>query len=139
MTGLDLAAPQMQRIERDGDVVAARQIGRHLAAEIGFSRPEQALIATAISELARNIVSYAERGMISFAAVDAERRQGLRITAEDRGPGIADIHAAMTDGFSTGNSLGLGLPGTQRIMDEFDIRSAPGEGVTVTVVKWKSR
>ncbi|WP_253949107.1 anti-sigma regulatory factor [Mangrovicoccus sp. HB161399] len=139
MAGLGLAPEQTQRIERDGDVVAARQIGRHLAAEIGFSRPEQALIATAISELARNIVSYAERGTIAFATVERDLRQGIRIVAEDRGPGIPDLHAAMTDGFSTGNSLGLGLPGTQRIMDEFDIRSIPGEGVTVTVVKWKSR
>ncbi len=139
MTGLGLDAMHVQRIERDGDVVAARQIGRQMAAEIGFSRPEQALIATAISELARNIVSYADWGTIAFSTVENGKRHGLRIVAEDRGPGIADIHAAMADGFSTGNSLGLGLPGTQRIMDDFEIRSIPGEGVTVTVAKWKSR
>ncbi|WP_240722419.1 anti-sigma regulatory factor [Poseidonocella sp. HB161398] len=139
MTSIELPAEHIQRIERDGDVVAARQTGRRIAAEMGFGRPEQALIATAISELARNIVSYAERGSITFRAEDHAGRRGLRIVAEDRGPGIPDLAQAMSDGFSTGNSLGLGLPGTQRIMDEFDIRSIPGEGVTVTVAKWISR
>ena len=131
------AAARFQRIERDGDVVAARQLGRALAAEIGFGRPDQALIATAISELARNIVSYAGCGHVSFTPLTLGRRRGLRIHAEDQGPGIPDLAAAMTDGFSTGKSLGLGLPGTRRIMDEFDIQSQPGKGVRVTVVKWK--
>ncbi|MBE3639834.1 anti-sigma regulatory factor [Mangrovicoccus algicola] len=133
-----LPAEQVLRIARDGDIVAARQAGRLMASEIGFSRPEQALIATAISELTRNIVSYAGTGRLSCRAVQQPRRIGLRIIAEDQGPGIPDLEAALRDGYSTGNSLGLGLPGTRRIMDDFDIRSAPGQGVTVTVTKWTS-
>ncbi len=123
-------------IQTDGDVVTSRQMGRKIATEMGFSRPDLALIATAISELARNIVNYGERGEIELGTVSSNGRQGLRIVARDEGPGIPDIEAAMRDGFSTGNSLGLGLPGTRRIVDEFDLSSKPGEGVQVTAVKW---
>ena len=133
-----LADPRTLRqgVSADGDVVTSRQLGRQIAAEMGFSRPEQALIATAISELARNIVNYAGRGEIALAMVREGGRSGLEIVARDNGPGIADLESAMTDGFSTGNSLGLGLPGTRRIVDRFDIASTPGAGVTVTAVKW---
>lgn len=130
---------RLQSIAREGDVVAARQSGRSLAEELGFSRAEQALIATAISELARNIVSYAGKGSVELGPISSAGRTGLRIYAEDQGPGIADIETALLDGFSTGNSLGLGLPGTRRIMDEFTIDSAPGKGVRITAVKWKFR
>jgi serine/threonine-protein kinase RsbT len=125
-----------QLVAADADVVGARQYGRAIAAKIGFGRADQALIATAISELARNIVSYAQRGEIDIARVTRGPRIGLQVVARDRGPGIANIDAALTDGFSTGKSLGLGLPGTKRIVDEFDIQSAPGTGVTVKIVKW---
>lgn len=128
---------QIQTIRRDADVISARQMGRRLAEDMGFGRPDQALIATAISELARNIVVYAEYGEIEVSVVRQGHRQGLRIVARDRGPGIADLGSALADGYSTGNSLGLGLPGTRRIVDDFDIRSTPGEGVEVTAIKWR--
>jgi serine/threonine-protein kinase RsbT len=124
------------QISSDADVVAARQLGRKIAGEMGFSRPDQALIATSISELARNIVNYATSGRIDITRLDSGRRQGLRVIATDKGPGIADLDVAMTDGFSTGNSLGLGLPGTRRMVDDFQISSAPGKGVEVIFVKW---
>jgi serine/threonine-protein kinase RsbT len=123
-------------IERDADVVTARQRGRQLAAACGFSTTEQTLIALAISELARNIVSYATRGTVVLRALDGERR-GIEIIARDQGPGIPDIELAMRDGYSTSKSLGLGLPGTRRVMDEFHIESAPGIGTTVTIRKWR--
>ncbi len=125
-----------QAVVEDSDVVCARQQGRNMAAKLGFGRADQALIATAISELARNIVRYAKRGEIEISEVNKGRRPGLQVIARDRGPGIIDIDAAMADGFSTGNSLGLGLPGTKRIVDEFDIQSKPGEGVTIRIIKW---
>ncbi|MEO8242647.1 MAG: anti-sigma regulatory factor [bacterium] len=125
------------RILADGDVVVARQMARKRAGELGFSRVDQALIATAISELARNIVHYAKSGHIEITEVNRGRRFGLQVVASDQGPGIADIDLAMTDGYSTGNSLGLGLPGTRRLVDEFDIESIPGRGLTVTFIKWK--
>ena len=127
----------VQAIRRDADVISARQVGRALAEDLGFSRPDQALVATAISELARNIVVYADHGKIELTAVQQGDRQGIRIVARDNGPGIADLERALSDGFSTGNSLGLGLPGTRRIVDEFDIQSTSGEGVTVIAVKWR--
>lgn len=125
-----------QIVKSDGDVVTARQLGRKMAGEMGFSRPEQALIATAISELTRNIVNYAGFGEIELGSVQMNGRRGLRFVVLDNGPGIEDLESAMIDGFSTGNSLGLGLPGTRRIVDDFDIQSKPGEGVRVTAVKW---
>lgn len=122
-------------IERDADIVTARQKGRALAAACGFSTTDQTLIALAISELARNIVSYAKRGEIVLSTVEGERR-GIEIIARDQGPGIADIELALRDGYSTAKSLGLGLPGARRVMDEFEIESELGRGTTVTVRKW---
>lgn len=124
-------------VNRDADIVTARQLGRELAAKAGFVGSDLTLIATAISEVARNIISYAESGEIRLALADKDGRQGLLVVAEDRGPGIADINQAMQDGFSTGKSLGLGLPGARRLMDEFEIVSEPGKGVTVTMWKWR--
>ena len=123
-------------IERDPDIVAARQSGRELAARIGFKGSELTLIATAISEIARNIVSYAKRGEILFQPARRGATAGIEIIASDRGPGIADIELAMRDGYSTARSLGLGLPGARRLMDDFDIVSTVGEGTTVTMRKW---
>jgi serine/threonine-protein kinase RsbT len=124
-------------ITSDQDIVAARQSGRALAAELGFSATDSTLIATAISELARNIVSYARKGEITVKTIHGPSRQGILVIASDNGPGIADVLQAMRDGFSTSGSLGLGLPGVRRLMDEFQITSQPGRGTTVTVKKWK--
>jgi serine/threonine-protein kinase RsbT len=124
-------------IHSDQDIVAARQRGRSLAAELGFSPGDATLIATAISELARNIVTYARKGVILLSAIQNSSRQGILVVAADDGPGIADIRQAMRDGFSTSGSLGLGLPGVRRIMDDFEINSRSGQGTTVAVKKWK--
>ena len=124
-------------INSDQDIVTARQKGRALAIELGFSTGNATLIATSISELARNIVSYARRGEITLKAIQGASCQGISIIASDSGPGIRDIRQAMRDGFSTSGSLGLGLPGVRRLMDDFEIASEPGRGTIVTVKKWK--
>jgi serine/threonine-protein kinase RsbT len=124
-------------INSDQDIVSARQKGRQMATELGFSTGDATLIATAISELARNIVAYARRGRITLKIVNGLNRQGISVMATDEGPGIADIRQALRDGFSTSGSLGLGLPGVRRLMDEFEITSQPGRGTTVAVKKWK--
>jgi serine/threonine-protein kinase RsbT len=123
-------------IARDADIVAARLAGRELATEAGFKGSDLTLIATAISEVARNIVVYAGDGEISLAVLQNEHRKGRSVVARDQGPGIPDIERAMQDGFSTGNSLGLGLPGARRLMDEFEIESHVGQGTTITMRKW---
>lgn len=124
-------------INSDQDIVLARQKGRALALEFGFSAGDATLIATAISELARNIVTYAKKGQIALKAVSNGTRQGVSIVASDQGPGIPDIRQAMRDGFSTSGSLGMGLPGVRRLMDEFEITSQLGQGTTVAARKWK--
>ena len=124
-------------INSDQDIVAARQKGRLLAAAMGFSRVDATLIATAISELARNIVSYAKSGEIRLSVINGSARQGIRVVAQDKGPGIFDIQQALRDGFSTSGSLGLGLPGVKRLVDEFEIVSEKNHGTTVTAQKWK--
>lgn len=124
-------------INSDQDIVAARQRGRALAAELGFSAVDSTLIATAISELARNIVSYAGTGEITLKAVQNSTQEGILIVAADEGPGIHDVRQALRDGFSTSGSLGLGLPGVRRLMDEFEITSQPGQGTRVEVKKWR--
>jgi serine/threonine-protein kinase RsbT len=124
-------------INSDQDIVVARQRGRALAAELGFSATDSTLLATAISELARNIVSYARKGEITLKTIHGSSREGILVVASDDGPGIPDIRQALRDGFSTSGSLGLGLPGVRRLMDEFQIASQAGRGTTVTVKKWK--
>jgi serine/threonine-protein kinase RsbT len=124
-------------INSDQDIVSARQKGRVMANEIGFSSGDATLIATAISELARNIVAYASKGRITLKVVNGLNRQGISVTASDDGPGIHDVGQALRDGFSTSGSLGLGLPGVRRLMDEFEITSQPGRGTTVVVKKWR--
>jgi serine/threonine-protein kinase RsbT len=124
-------------INHDGDIIAARQKAKELAARIGFTGTDLTIIATAISEIARNIVVYAKRGDIHLSIVERGGKPGLMIVARDEGPGIADIEQAMRDGYSTGKSLGLGLPGARRLMDEFEIVSELGHGTTVTMRKWK--
>lgn len=124
-------------IHSNQDIVVARQKGRALAASFGFSAVDATFLATAISELARNIVSYAGTGEITLKVVRDSHRHGIVVVASDDGPGIRDIRQALRDGFSTSGSLGLGLPGVRRLMDEFEIKSRPGYGTTVTVKKWK--
>jgi serine/threonine-protein kinase RsbT len=123
-------------IESDADVVTARQRARALAAEVELSSTDQTLLATAISEVARNITTYAKRGEVMLSIVSDGGRDGIRVVARDDGPGIADIELALQDGYTSGGGLGLGLPGARRLVDEFDIESAPSEGTTVTLVKW---
>jgi serine/threonine-protein kinase RsbT len=123
-------------VERDADIVAARQKGREIGARLGFSGSEQTVVATAISEVARNIVIYAQRGEIVLSIIQRGGKRGILVVARDEGPGIPDIEQAMRDGYSTGKSLGLGLPGARRLMDEFDIVSEVGKGTTVTMRKW---
>lgn len=126
-------------IAHESDIVAARREGRALAAPLGFSSGELAVIATAISEVARNIVVYAKRGQVTVGLIEQGGRRGLRVVAADPGPGIPDLSLAMKDGFSTSRGLGLGLPGCKRLMDEFDIVSELGKGTTVTMTKWAPR
>ena len=123
-------------IEREADIVSARQKGRELASALGFSSTDQTIIALAISEITRNIISYAWRGDVTMSRVENSGRRGIRIVARDHGPGIADIELAMRDGYSSGRSLGVGLPGTKRVMDEFDLASTVGQGTTITMTKW---
>lgn len=124
-------------IMSDLDVVAARQQGRVLAMKIGFGSTDLTLIATAISELARNIVKYAKQGEIILNVEQEGGRTCIVVVARDHGPGISDIGRALRDGYSSEGSLGLGLPGTRRLMDEFAIESEASRGTTVTVKKWK--
>jgi serine/threonine-protein kinase RsbT len=124
-------------INSDADVVAARQRGREIANLLGFTPTDSTLIATAISELARNIVTYAKHGHIAIRSLQLGERVGIAVVAQDEGPGIANIALAMQDGYSTSGSLGLGLPGVKRLMDEFEIVSEPNAGTTVTIKKWK--
>ena len=123
-------------VDRDVDIVEARQKGRELAASLGFSGGDLAVIATAISELARNIIEYADKGEIVLGVTQQGARQGIVVVARDEGPGIANVEQAMQDGFSTGKSLGLGLPGAKRLMDEFEIASELGKGTVVRMRKW---
>jgi serine/threonine-protein kinase RsbT len=124
-------------INSDQDIVAARQKGRSLAAALGFSSGDATLVATAISELARNIITYAKSGEIRLTVINGSARQGIQLVAHDQGPGISDVQQALRDGFSTSGSLGLGLPGVMRLVDEFEIVSEENRGTTVTAKKWK--
>lgn len=123
-------------IRSDTDIVVARVKGRALAVAIGFSPGDATLIATAISELTRNVVQYAAAGEVDLRAVTNGTRRGIRIEVADRGPGIADVDRALEDGFSTAGRLGLGLPGVRRLMDDIEIDSLPGRGTVVCVTKW---
>jgi serine/threonine-protein kinase RsbT len=119
------------------DVMKVRALLRHAAEAVGLGKADQAKLLTAGSELARNILKYADgRGEMALELLDNGRRKGLRATFSDRGPGIANLALAMSDGYSSRGSLGIGLPGTQRLVDEFSIASRPGSGTIVTIAKW---
>jgi serine/threonine-protein kinase RsbT len=125
-------------IESDADVVAARQRARALAAGLELSSTDQTLLATAISEVARNITTYATRGEVVLSVIrDNGGREGIRVVARDNGPGIEDIERALQDGFTSGGGLGLGLPGARRLVHHFEIETAPGRGTKVTLVMWE--
>lgn len=123
-------------IKAVADIVTARQQGRGLALQSGFSETEATLIATIISELARNIVLYAQEGEITLEKLNSESHRGLCIISRDRGPGIPDVQRALVGGYSTSGGLGLGLCGVRRMVDEFNIDTGPGKGTTVIAKKW---
>jgi serine/threonine-protein kinase RsbT len=135
-TELQVGSEVRVRIQSSADIVTARQEGRSMAATLGFGTTTLTIIATAISEVARNIVEYAKEGEIAIAPLGNGTVKGLQIVARDQGPGISDLETAMRDGYSTSKSLGMGLPGAKRLMDEFEITSARGEGTTITMKKW---
>ena len=133
--GLDLGAPQVVTISADEDVVRVRQLVRAVAVAVKLSLVDQTKLVTAASELARNTLVYGGGGAAEVSVIEA-RRKGVRILFRDDGPGIADLDLALTDGYTTGGGLGLGLSGARRLVDEFDIDTAEGRGTRVTITKW---
>ncbi|OBH05301.1 anti-sigma regulatory factor [Mycobacterium sp. E1747] len=131
-----MAADIVVHIGNSDDIVEARKAGHQLALDLGFSLTDVTMIATAISEIARNITSYAGRGAVRVFVADRDGRKALVVRAEDEGPGIADIERAMEDGYSTGRGLGMGLPGSRRLMDRLFVVSALGKGTVVEMWKW---
>lgn len=123
-------------VEADRDIVSARQQGRIMAAQLGFSPGTATLIATAISELARNMLLYASRGEVTMRTIENNGSKGITVEARDEGPGIPQPGRALEDGYSTSGRLGLGLPGVKRLMDEFRLETSPGRGTLVVVHKW---
>ena len=125
-------------IQREQDVVPFRNRVKETAVKIGMGLVNQTKLITGASELVRNMLKYGKGGQAKIEILSTSRDKGIRLTFEDKGPGIPDIKKALLDGFSTGKSMGLGLPGTRRLMSEFDIWSEVGKGTTVTVIKWKN-
>jgi len=126
------------QLVREKDVIPFRNRLKEMATKIGMGILNQTKLITAASELARNMLKYAQGGIVNIEVVSKGRENGIRLVFSDSGPGIADIKLAMKDGFSSGKSLGLGLPGTKRLVSEFNIESEVGKGTTVTVIKWKN-
>ncbi len=126
------------KIEKEQDVVPFRNRVKEYAVKIGMSVVNQTKLITAASELVRNMLKYANGGITVIEVISEGRNSGIRLTFVDKGPGIKDIALAMKDGFSTGKSLGLGLPGAKRLVNEFEIKSSVGEGTTVSIIKWKN-
>lgn len=124
-------------IRSESDVVVVRKVVRQWATELGFGIVDLTKTVTAASELARNTVIYGGGGELMLEALQNDRRKGLRLIFVDQGPGIADIDLAMTDGYTSGGGLGMGLSGSKRLMSEFDVQSKPGEGTRVSITKWK--
>ncbi|HEY0159828.1 MAG TPA: anti-sigma regulatory factor [Thermoanaerobaculia bacterium] len=124
-------------VRSSAEVVGVRHIVRKWAVELGLSLVEQTKIVTAASELARNMIDYGKGGTMTVEAIEDGIRKGLRLIFEDQGPGIPDLAAALRDGFTTGSGMGLGLGGAKRLSNEFEVKTAPGEGTRVTIVRWK--
>ncbi|MBT1690381.1 anti-sigma regulatory factor [Dawidia soli] len=137
MTMLTLNKDTMA-VVKEQDVVPLRNRVKEYATKIGMGLVNQTKLITAASELVRNMLKYAKGGKVFIEVVSKGRENGIRLVFEDKGPGISDVALAMKDGYSTGKSLGLGLPGARRLVSEFDIQSTPGKGTTVTVIKWKN-
>ena len=125
-------------IRSDLDIVIARTLARDTAKMLGFGAIDQARIATAVSELARNIFLYAGTGTVTVREIARTGRKGIEVICEDQGPGIANVNLVMQDGYSTSRGMGMGLPGAKRLMDEFDIRSQEGVGTTIICRKWRT-
>ena len=123
-------------IRTDADVVTARQEARAMGTSLGFTSTDLTLLATAISEVARNVTTYAGEGEVELRVVHDRGRSGIEVICRDDGPGIADVELAMQDGYTTGNGLGLGLPGTRRLVDDFELDTTPGAGTRIRLVKW---
>jgi len=134
-----MATPKVISIQSDLDIVAARMAARDMAKALGFGAIDQARIATAISELARNIYLYAGEGTVTVRETQQGLRKGIEVVCEDQGPGIEDIDLVMQDGYTTAKGMGMGLPGARRLMDDFEIRSKVGSGTTVICRKWVLR
>jgi serine/threonine-protein kinase RsbT len=132
-----MSQPKAAVIRSDLDIVIARTLARDVAKMLGFGAIDQARIATAVSELARNIFLYAGTGSVTVREVDQNGRRGIEIVCEDQGPGIPDMELAMTDGYTSSRGMGMGLPGARRLMDEFDVRSEQGIGTTIICRKWR--
>lgn len=128
----------MMSIEKEQDVVPFRNRVKEYAIKIGMSLVNQTKLITAASELVRNMLKYADGGQVNIEIISQGRDNGIRLTFIDKGPGIPDLVLAMKDGYSSGKSLGIGLPGTKRLVNEFDIKTAVGEGTTVSIIKWKN-
>jgi serine/threonine-protein kinase RsbT len=123
-------------VASDQDVVRVRQLVRTVAVAVDLSLVDQTKLVTAASELARNTLIYGGGGTVEIGCVENGRRRGIRIVFADRGPGIPDLELALTDGYTTGAGLGLGLSGARRLVDDFDIETTPGQGTSITVTKW---
>ena len=126
------------KIEKEQDVVPFRNRVKEFAVKIGMGLVNQTKLITAASELVRNMLKYANGGIVIIEAINQGKDNGIRLTFLDKGPGIKDVALAMKDGYSTGKSLGIGLPGTKRLVNEFEIKSIVGEGTTVSIIKWKN-
>ncbi len=131
-----MSQSKQAQIQSDLDIVTARSMAREIAKSQGFGAIDQARIATAVGELARNIFIYAKTGEVTIRGVDRGGQRGIEIICADHGPGIENIELAMQDGYSTSGGLGMGIPGARRLMNEFDIQSRPGAGTRVTCRKW---
>jgi serine/threonine-protein kinase RsbT len=133
----DAAVAEQLTIGGDGDLVIVRQLVRQRAASLGFSLVEQTKIVTAASELARNTLIHGGGGVVFVRVVNDGVRTGLRLSFEDEGPGIADVERALTDGWTSGTGLGLGLGGSRRLMHDFELRTEQGKGTQVTITRWR--
>lgn len=134
---MQIARSESIVVRTAAEVVSVRHAVRRSAVELGMTLVEQTKIVTAASELARNMVDYGGGGTLTIEQIDDGIRRGLRLTFDDQGPGIADVNTALRDGYTTGSGMGLGLGGAKRLSNEFSIRSAPGEGTHITIVRWK--
>jgi serine/threonine-protein kinase RsbT len=134
---MDMLRDEMMSIQSSADIVLVRQAVRKWSVELGFSLVDQTKIVTAASELARNTLDYGGGGTVKLETLQEGMRRGLRLTFADQGPGIPDIELALKDGYTTGGGLGMGLSGTKRLMNEFEIVSRVGEGTCITITKWK--